>query len=35
MYPDLKITYADALKHFLKAKSEIAAEVIIKSFNFI
>ena len=31
--PDLKITNADALKHFLKAKEDITPEIIKKSFD--
>ena len=30
--PNIKITNADAVKHFLKAKEEITSEIIIKSF---
>ena len=31
--PDMKITNADSVKHFLKAKEDITSEIIIKSFN--
>ena len=31
--PNIKITNADAVKHFLKAKEDITSEIIKKSFN--
>ena len=31
--PDIKITNADAVKHFLKAKDDITSEIIKKSFD--
>ena len=31
--PNIKITNANAVKHFLKAKDDITSDIIIKSFN--
>ena len=31
--PEMKITNADAVKHFLKSKEDITSEIIKKSFN--
>ena len=31
--PNIKITNADAVKHFLKAKEDITSEIIKKSFD--